>query len=124
MRIKPPEIYRDLNYSRPEDGNNGLFFIPSPKGSYELKVIASDGMDWDHVSVSLRNRCPNWQEMSFVKDLFFEPEETVVQFHPKASEYVNNHPYCLHLWRWQLGEHLLPPSILTGFKLLPGLNKD
>lgn len=71
---------------------------------------------WDHVSVSLPTRTPTWEEMCHVKDLFFELNETVVQFHPSIEEYVNNHPYCLHLWRSQTEIHELPPSILTGIK--------
>lgn len=117
MKEKLPEEYRDLRYSKPDHGANGLFFVPSSKGSFKkLKVIISDGMGWDHVSVSTPNRCPTWEEMCHVKDLFFEPFETVVQFHPSIEEYVNNHPFCLHLWRSQNLVHELPPSILTGLK--------
>ena len=43
-----------------------------------------------------------------------EEEETVVQFHPKKSEYVNTHPYCLHLWRRQSEEYELPPKWMIG----------
>lgn len=79
----------------------------------ELKVIFSDGGGWDHVSVSGR-RCPNWQEMCFVKARFFEDEEEVVQFHPPRSEYVNVHPNCLHLWRDQVNGHPRPPMWMVG----------
>ena len=96
------------------DENNGAFEIPFQ--SYLLRVICSDGHAWDHISVSLQNRCPNWNEMNYIKDLFFEHEETVVQFHPKQSEYINNHEYCLHLWKKQGQEHELPPNILVGIK--------
>lgn len=113
---KEIEKYRDKRFSSEKDGNNGLFFVH--RQSYTLKVIASDGMGWDHVSVSLPNRTPNWGEMCFIKDLFFDLSETVVQFHPKIEEYVNNHPHCLHLWRDQHNEHWLPPSNLTGLKEL------
>ncbi len=92
----------------------GMFEFPF-KGNV-LRIIASDGLGWDHVSVSLADRCPNWEEMCAVKDLFFDPEETVIQFHPKKSEYVNCHPYCLHLWRCQTEETKTPPSILVGPK--------
>ena len=73
-----------------------------------LRVIFSDGMGWDHVSVSMAKRCPTWDEMCAIKDLFFNPDETVVQFHPAQTEYVNLHPNCLHLWRDQTNGHLLP----------------
>jgi hypothetical protein len=79
------------------DGNNGFFIVPFE--SFELRIQASDGLGWEHVSVSLGSRCPNWKEMCFVKDLFWDEEDCVVQFHPPKSEYVNCHPFCLHLWR-------------------------
>jgi len=37
--------------------------------------------------------------MCKIKNLFFEEEETVVQFHPPKSQYVNFNPFALHLWR-------------------------
>lgn len=61
----------------------------------------SDGSGWDHVSVSLATRTPTWEEMCWVKRLWFLPEEVVMQLHPAESEYVNYHPFCLHLWRPQ-----------------------
>jgi hypothetical protein len=79
-------------------GNNGAFVIRGPHRT-KLGIIASDGGGWEHVSVSTKNRTPTWTEMCFVKDLFWNDEETVVQFHPRKSQYVNDHPYCLHLWR-------------------------
>lgn len=57
------------------------------------------GQEWDHVSVSTKSRTPTWEEMCFIKDLFFDEEECVIQFHPPKSNYVNTHPHCLHLWR-------------------------
>lgn len=104
----------------------GAFFVQGPCGA-ELKILSSnadfpEAHGWEHVSVSCKNRCPNWPEMSFVKDLFWRGDETVVQFHPPESEYVNNHPYCLHLWRDTNSEHKLPPSILVGVKALGTLD--
>ena len=94
----------------------GCFEVPYK--SFKLKVIICDGSEsgWDHVSVSLPNRCPNWEEMSFIKDQFFGGDETVIQFHPKKSEYVNNHPYCLHLWKPYNQDIPLPPSEYVGIK--------
>lgn len=99
---------------------SGNFIIPSKNGKFKFHVIAStdeaDRTTWDHVSVSLvtwdeknpLERCPKWDEMCYIKDLFFEDEEEVIQFHPKKSEYVNIHPYVLHMWRPH-GEWLKPP---------------
>jgi hypothetical protein len=59
--------------------------------------------------------------MSHVKDMFWDTEETVVQYHPPESEYVNTHPYVLHLWRQTDAELPRPPAIMVG---LPGVELD
>lgn len=95
----------------------GLFFIKVDVSKPPLKVVCSpfDGeKEWEHVSVSLPNRCPTWEEMCYIKDLFWDETQTVVQFHPPKSEYINNHRYCLHLWRNTKVEIQTPPSILVG----------
>lgn len=59
-----------------------------------------------------RRGCPTWDEMCAIKELFFEPEEVVVQYHPAESQHVNIHPFCLHLWRPNDGTDLpVPPMI-------------
>lgn len=70
-------------------------------GGLQLKVIATVDDGWEHVSVTVhgRKRCPTWEEMSFIKDFFWHDTEWVMQFHPPQQEKVNDHPYCLHLWR-------------------------
>lgn len=66
---------------------------------------------WDHVSVSMPDRCPTWAEMCFVKDLFWSKDETVIQFHSRLENYKNDHEFCLHLWK-KAGDNVeLPPSI-------------
>ncbi len=97
-------------------GNNGLFFIRSLKLKVVLRAIVSDQLGWEHVSVSLPDRCPTWEEMCFVKDLFWDEEDFAVQMHPVKSEYVNCHPYCLHLWRKSGTNDFCekPPKIMVG----------
>ena len=95
------------------DGNNGAFRCG------KFTIIASDGGGWEHVSVSLPNRCPTWGEMCWVKSLFWDPEDAVIQIHPPASQYVNMHPNCLHLWRPINLTLPLPPAIFVGFKMSP-----
>lgn len=110
-------------------GNNGLFYIPHYRiRNYMFYVQASDGtglpdnpeMQWEHVSISVgekgkkQKRNPTWEEMCWIKDLFWDEEDRVVQFHPPKSEYVSMHPYTLHLWRWSLGTFPHPPSITVG----------
>jgi len=94
------------------DGDNGMFVIPYHGETFT--VLASDGMGWDHVSVSTRKRCPTWDEMCAIKKLFFAADEVVVQFHPAEKDYVNCHPFCLHMWRWQEGEFPVPLPMMVG----------
>lgn len=97
------------------DGGIGeIFKIGKRYGS----VIWSFGGGWEHVSVCpySHNHTPTWDEMCSLKDMFFRDDEVVVQYHPAKSEYVNNMPNCLHLWR-PINEVLpTPPSIMVGVK--------
>jgi len=96
------------------DGGRGYLKFQTSKRP--AVVVWSDGGGWEHVSVSFRGRCPSWEEMCIVKDIFWHEDECVVQYHPAKSEYVNNHPYCLHLWRPLQQDMPVPPSILVGVK--------
>ena len=97
------------------EGNNGFFRFK--KDGIWFNCIASDGGGWEHVSVSLdRRRCPTWEEMSLVKDLFWDPEDCVVQFHPPKSQYVNTHPFVLHLWKRTNEIFGTPPTWMIGVK--------
>ena len=78
------------------------------------EIVASWGGGWEHVSVSLARRCPTWEEMCMIKDIFWGEEECVVEYHPPRSQYVNRHPYCLHLWK-KIGEEFeTPPKEYVG----------
>ncbi len=95
-----------------KDGNNGMFRVQIRDKVF--KVIASDGMDWEHVSVSRPDRCPTWEEMCAIKDMFWGEDDVVVQYHPRKADYVNAHPFCLHLWRPTKLEVPTPPPIMVG----------
>jgi len=121
MPLKVPEKFR-LKQGGPWSsnalsGNNGAFQIRTLKFPRVIfNAIASDGGGWEHVSVTIMgaSRCPTWEEMCFIKSLFWDPEDCVVQFHPPESDYVNVHPYCLHLWR-EIGREIrTPPAIFVG----------
>lgn len=100
--------------STDSDGMAGAFVLGSL-----LRVISSGPAGWrgngpwEHVSVSLEHRIPSWNEMNFVKAVFWGEEECVVQFHPPKSKYVNVHPNCLHLWKPPY-HFELPPKELIG----------
>lgn len=117
--FKVPEQYRIKTgpmASEKSVGLCGAFMLKSPIDGAELGVIASNELGWEHVSVSRRNRCPNWVEMCFIKDLFWDSEDCVIQYHPPKSQYVNNCQNCLHMWRKIGFEFPIPKSILVGLK--------
>jgi hypothetical protein len=122
MRATPPEkleagrVLSGAWATTPEWGLTGMFKLRAPSGA-ELAIGAhtgdgpmvaldSDGgrhvisacTGWEHATVHTEGRTPTWPEMCFVKNLFWEAEECVIQYHPKSSEYVNFND-CLHLWR-------------------------
>lgn len=114
-----PEKYRHKKGQYASDssyGNNGAFWID--RGRTTFWIIASDGAGWEHVSVHCisegKDRTPTWSEMCFIKDLFWDEEDCIVQFHPPKSEYVNQHKHTLHLWR-PINELIpMPDKILVG----------
>jgi len=98
-----------------EDGGIGEVWRA---GKPFASVIWSNGGGWEHVSIApyKRSHTPTWDEMCNLKDMFFHDDETVVQYHPAKSDYVNNMPNCLHLWR-PLNEAMpTPPSIMVGVR--------
>lgn len=115
MSFHVPEPARDRTHPQLgttlADGNNGLFRMVSVEPGWFLALICSDSSDpaepekWEHVSVHAyrtiggQQRTPTWKEMSYVKRLCWDGEDVVMQLHPRESEYVNNHPNVLHLWR-------------------------
>lgn len=122
--FKVPNQYRiktGLLGSDDSIGLCGAFEIPWKK-NYEcmLYVIASDGESngWEHVSVHGRTGrgifTPSWDQMCFVKSLFWDDAACVVQYHPPKSDYVNVHKNCLHLWRKCDAVFETPPKELIG----------
>lgn len=95
------------------EGMDGRFLATGPKG--KLQIISAVGEGWEHVSVTAhgKKRIPTWEEMCFVKNLFWNDDECVVQFHPPTSNYVNTHRYVLHLWRSLDAEFPMPPRVLV-----------
>lgn len=104
----------ETGYPNSGDEGNGVFSVRMKDSPDLMHVIASNGGDWDHVSVSMENRCPTWDEMCCIKALFFEAYETVIEYHPSETDYVNVHKFCLHLWRPQKELIPCPPKEFVG----------
>lgn len=123
--FKVPEKHRVKKGKYGSDssiGNNGLFQFssqyPGSQGVVYFNCIVSDGEDWEHVSVTCRNkgRCPTWEEMCFIKDTFWDKDDWVIQYHPEESEYVSYHDTCLHLWKPINQKIPTPPRYMVGLK--------
>ena len=100
------EVYD--RYGEFGDEHNGVFEIPYRTDT--LRVIASCGEGWDHVSVSMKNRIPNWYEMEFVAKLFFNSNEVAIQYHVPSGKHINIMENCLHWWRPHLPLQIpMPP---------------
>jgi hypothetical protein len=93
--------------------DGGAFRVPFQGRT--LLVVASFGMGWDHLSVSLirGNRTPNWAEMEYVKRLFFKDGETAMQLHVPVADHLSIHPHVLHLWRPQNVKIPMPPRLMV-----------
>lgn len=89
-------------------GWNGAFLVPLEGEMWQ--VIISDGGGWRHLSVANAQRrlMPSWNIMCRLKELFFDDESWVMELHPAKSAYINDHPFCLHLWE-PLSEKLPVP---------------
>ena len=91
------EIEKELKIPNFMLGFKGHFLIPV--GKEKIQVIASNFAGWEHVSMSAFFRCPTFNEIVTIKEMFFETGEIAFQVYPKKSNYVNFNSYTLHLWR-------------------------
>src|SRR5689334_15979573 len=112
-KLESGRVRRGVWATTRDDGPNGIFIVRGPHGDMiELAAESGDGKSpvlvrgvrkaahpptgWEHVCVTPENRTPTWEEMCFAKDLFWNEEECVVQYHPARSQYVKAHEHRLH----------------------------
>lgn len=103
-------------------GNYGYFRIRLSNSTL-AHCIVSEGEGWEHVSVHMDDqkvkgiqRTPTWSEMCKIKDIFWDDQDCIAQYHPPKEDYINNHKHTLHLWRPTNVELPRPPWILVGTK--------
>jgi hypothetical protein len=114
-RHRQAHLELDL-YGQIGDAENGIFAFRSPTDDKVLRVIASTGDGWEHVSVSKVAKTPSWAEMEFVKRKFFKPGETAMQLHVPTADHISIHDHCLHIWRPVDQEIPRPPGWMVGLK--------
>jgi hypothetical protein len=91
------------------DRHNGCFTFPARS----MVVVCSNGEGWEHVSVSVKDRTPTWEEMEWVKRNVWGDRDTVMQLHVPPVDHKNFHPHCLHMWRPLVEQIPRPPSIFV-----------
>ena len=88
-------------------GNAGNVFMRADGMSVILSVErCDDGKRWLHVSCARPDRLVDWGDLAAVKRLFIGDHRRALQVLPPASEHVNVHPHCLHLWACLDGDGL------------------
>lgn len=111
-RVPVPSAIRPKDMPLLGNDKNGAFMFESD--GVQLRVIASSGGGWDHVSVHAFSKgtphIPTYNEMCWVKRRFFKASETAMQLHVAERDHISNHDYTLHLWRPHKGVIPLPPK--------------
>jgi hypothetical protein len=51
-----------------------------------------------HLSISRNDRYPSWEEMVQIAEMIAGPDLDMAMIKPRRSDYVNEHPFCLHWW--------------------------
>ena len=60
-------------------------------------IITKDAGLW-HMSISRKDRLPNYDELKTARYQFFEDVPYMVQIFPPKEHFVNIHQFTLHLW--------------------------
>ena len=79
-------------------------------------AVELDGKRWLHVSCAHQRRMPSWESLKLVKERFIGCDRKAVIVLPCESEYVNQHPNCLHLFACWGGDSL--PDFTRGGRSL------
>jgi len=115
--IEPFRVIRGAFATNKAHGNNGHFFIPY--NSKYLLCIVSDGAGWEHVSFRIVNKkntrswIGDYRAMKFVKEMFWEDTECVVQYFPPKKDHINMHDNVLHLWKPTDQELPMPKKVMV-----------
>ena len=94
-------------------GWNGAFIVPLE--GHMWQVLISDGMGFRHLSATnaQKSMLPSWNVMCRLRDYFFADDAWVMQLHPPKDEYINDHPYVLHLWESLNDPIPIPPNFMV-----------
>lgn len=92
----PPEAPRGW---KSQPWGSGMQYVRVlTRESVLLTVGRHDGRRWIHFSMAHPSRVPHFSELRDYKNWFIGADRKAIQVLPPTSEYVNIHPYCLHLF--------------------------
>ncbi len=130
-RVRKGKLASDASF-----GNNGVFFIPAGTEAvpdenkvlvhspYFILCVLSDQRDWEHIAVAIHTigppRAPVKEEVEAVRNMFWGKDDTVVQF-TTSSNFKDDNPHTVHLWRNPLMDIPVPPAELFGLEKKSGL---
>ena len=86
------------NYAQQEDYANAAFYRRQDGMTVISEVAVYDKRMWLHVSCAFADQLPSWTDLREVKTVFCGPKRLALSILPSEAEYVNIHPYVLHLW--------------------------
>lgn len=114
--LMPSSVWRECNMAfeiRSKESGERLeaskMFLNTVTNMAVIISAENHGIDghWIHISASFHDRVPEYAELRRLKNEFLGPEKEAYQVLPKESEYVNAHPYTLHIWH-KIGGRITP----------------
>ena len=103
--IKPPSFDEPLEVPLPAALAGGHDLEPNCRafrlGECFVLVGQSPRSGW-HLSISHPTRIPTWEELRSARYRLLPDDLTMGVLLPPSAQYVNLHPFCLHLW--QIGQ--------------------
>lgn len=87
------------NQTTDADGFKGFFRFEIDEEI--VRCLATSDKGWQHVTVHIvgQDEPPTWKFLCQVKDLFWEPDDWVLQIHPPKNSKVHYQKGYAHLWR-------------------------
>lgn len=81
-----------------DDYDNAARFVRQDGMTVISEVAEYAKRLWLHVSCAHASKLPSWADLREVKTVFCGPQRLALSIMPSEAEYVNIHPYVLHLW--------------------------
>lgn len=98
MNLPKAKSFKDDGIAHYNDQACATLWHRAALRAMRSKSTMRDGSVWIHVSVSRKDRCPTWEEMSLAKNDLIGPDVWAIQVLPPKSLHINLHRFCLHWW--------------------------